>query len=101
MRDTCSMNRIPVVLSRPFQMLVFDSVVAFPAGIQQSIRENQMELDFRNGSQFKILGCDNFNAFRGGNPSNLEGCFGTPSYCSIIPSRAVPPVRTEAAAGAA
>lgn len=41
---------------------------SFPNILRKAKRENLMELDLINGSQFKILGSDNYNAFRSGNP---------------------------------
>lgn len=61
---------------------------AFPQGLRAATRNNVMEIEFRNGSMWKCLGSDNYNALRGGNPLGVvfsEFAFADPeSWTSIV-----------------
>lgn len=44
---------------------------AFPQEIRKSTRENEMMIQFRNGSTFQLVGSDNFNSLVGSPPVGL------------------------------
>ncbi len=61
---------------------------AFPQALRCATREHTMEIEFTNGSLWKCLGSDNYNALRGGNPLGVvfsEYAFADPmSWTSIV-----------------
>lgn len=61
---------------------------AFPQELRATTREHAMEIEFVNGSLWKCLGSDNYNALRGGNPLGVvfsEYAFADPvSWTSIV-----------------
>lgn len=61
---------------------------AFPHALRRKTREHTMEVEFANGSLWKCLGSDNYNALRGGNPLGVvfsEYAFADPeSWTSIV-----------------
>jgi hypothetical protein len=61
---------------------------AFPESFRAATREHAMEIEFVNGSFWRCVGSDNYNALRGGNPIGVvfsEYAFADPqSWTSII-----------------
>lgn len=61
---------------------------AFPEQLRERARDHTMEIEFKNGSLWKCIGSDNYNALRGGNPLGVvfsEYAFADPaSWTSII-----------------
>jgi hypothetical protein len=61
---------------------------AFPEQLRAATRDHTMEIEFSNGSFWRCIGSDNYNALRGGNPLGVvfsEYAFADPqSWTSII-----------------
>lgn len=60
---------------------------AFPNELRLGTRQTEMEIEFKNGSFYKLMGADNFNSLRGGNPLLVafsEAAFTHPDAWSIV-----------------
>lgn len=61
---------------------------AFPHQLRTATREHALEIEFANGSLWKVVGSDNFDALRGGNPLGVtfsEFAFAIPdAWTSVI-----------------
>lgn len=60
---------------------------AFPHAMRKATRNQAMEIEFTNGSIFKLMGSDNFEALRGGEPlfiSFSEAAFAHPNAWSNV-----------------